>query len=120
MVYRRRRGCKVRVRDECSDVTEPRGTGGGSNPTGGEFIEEITGRVMQGMKEFLTISGSGGAGMFPLTEWIMKSAVWFVLLFFVYPGYLMEQRSGGKCERWICRRFVVLSIADKCSTGCGF
>ncbi|MCK4458477.1 MAG: hypothetical protein KAU52_01995 [Methanosarcinales archaeon] len=35
--------------------TGPRGIGGGSNPTGGEYTEKITGRVMQGMKEFLTI-----------------------------------------------------------------
>jgi len=30
--------------------TGPRGTGGGSNPTGGEYTEEIAGKVLQGMK----------------------------------------------------------------------
>jgi len=74
--------------------TGPRGTGGGSNPTGGKFTEEITGRVMQGMKEFLSFGGGGGAGMFSLTEWIMKGAVWLVLLLFVGCGYRMEQRSS--------------------------
>ena len=63
--------------------TGPRGDGGGSNPTGGKFTEEITGRVMQGMKEFLSVGGGGGAGMFSLTEWIMKGVVWLVLLSFV-------------------------------------
>ncbi|NIA10346.1 MAG: hypothetical protein GWP10_11620 [Nitrospiraceae bacterium] len=96
MVYRRRRGCGVRVCYECRDVTGPRGIGGGSNPTGGKFTEEITGRVMQGMKEFLSFSGGSGAGMFSLTEWIiMKGAVWFALMLFVYAGYRMEQRSYG-------------------------
>ena len=75
--------------------TGPRGTGGGSNPTGGEYTEKITGRVMQGMKEFLSMGGGGGAGMFSLTEWIMKGAVWLVLMFFVGLGYRMEQRSYG-------------------------
>lgn len=76
--------------------TGPRGPGGGSNPTGGEFTEEITGRVMQGMKEFLSFGGGGGAGMFSLTEWIMKGAVWLVLLLFVCTGYRMEQRNYGR------------------------
>ena len=76
--------------------TGPRGTGGGSNPTGGEFTEEITGRVMQGMKEFLSFGGGGGAGMFSLTEWIMKGAVWLVLMLFVCTGYFMEQRNYGR------------------------
>ncbi|PXF62209.1 MAG: hypothetical protein C4B59_00945 [Candidatus Methanogaster sp.] len=40
--------------------------------------------------------GGGGAGMFSLTEWIMKGAVWLVLLFFVGLGYQMEQRSWGR------------------------
>ena len=53
--------------------TGPRGTGGGSNPTGGEYTEKITGRFMQGMKEFLSF---GGAGMFSALEWILKGAVW--------------------------------------------
>ncbi|HIE32334.1 MAG TPA: DUF3344 domain-containing protein [Methanosarcinales archaeon] len=73
--------------------TGPRGIRGGSNPTGGEFTEPITGRVMQGMKEFLTFGGGGGAGMFSLTEWLMKGAVWSVLLLLVCLGYWMEQRS---------------------------
>jgi len=73
--------------------TGPRGTGGGSNPTGGKFTEEITGRVMQGMKEFLSVGGGGGAGMFSLTEWIMKGAVWLALLSLVCLGYMIEQRS---------------------------
>ena len=76
--------------------TGPRGTGGGSNPTGGEYTEEITGRVMKGMKEFLTVGGGGGAGMFSALEWIMKGAVWLVLLLFVYTGYRMEQRNYGR------------------------
>jgi hypothetical protein len=77
-------------------VTGPRGIGGGSNPTGGKFTEEITGRVMQGMKEFLSFSGGGGAGMFSLTEWIiMKGAVWFALMLFVYAGY-----KDGAEELW--------------------
>ena len=75
--------------------TGPRGTGGGSNPTGGVYTEKITGRVMQGIKEFLTMGGGGGAGMFSLTEWIMKGAVWLVLMLFVGLGYRMEQRSYG-------------------------
>ena len=73
--------------------TGPRGTGGGSNPTGGEYTEKITGRVMKGIKEFLSVGGGGDAGMFSLTEWIMKGAVWLVLLLFVCTGYRMEQRS---------------------------
>jgi subtilase family serine protease len=76
--------------------TGPRGIGGGSNPTGGEYTERITGRVMQGMKEFLSFGGGGGAGMFSLTEWIMKGAVWLVLMLFVCTGYFMEQRSYGR------------------------
>ncbi|MCK4458480.1 MAG: DUF3344 domain-containing protein, partial [Methanosarcinales archaeon] len=76
--------------------TGPRGIGGGSNPTGGEYTEKITGRVMQGMKEFLSLGGGGGAGMFSLTEWIMKGAVWLTLLLFVCTGYFMEQRSYGR------------------------
>jgi hypothetical protein len=75
--------------------TGPRGTGGGSNPTGGEYAETITGRVMEGIK-FSTIGGGGGAGMFSLTEWIMKGAVWLVLMLFVGLGYQMEQRSYGR------------------------
>ena len=74
-------------------MTGPRGTGGGSNPTSGEYTDEITGRVMQGIKEFFTMGGGGGAEMFSLTEWIMKGVVWFVLLLFVCTGYFMEQRS---------------------------
>ena len=76
--------------------TGPRGTGGGSNPTGGEYTEPITGRVMQGIKEFLSMGGGGGAGMFSLTEWVMKGAVWLVLMLFVCTGYFMEQRSYGR------------------------
>ena len=76
--------------------TGPRGIGGGSNPTGGEYTEEITGRVMQGIKDFLSGGGGGGDGMFSLTEWIMKGAVWLVLLLFVGLGYRMEQRSYGR------------------------
>jgi len=78
--------------------TGPRGTGGGSNPTGGKFTEEITGRVMQGMKESLSVGGGGGAGMFSLTEWIMKGAVWLALLSFVCLGYRMEGRSYGRAS----------------------
>jgi hypothetical protein len=77
--------------------TGPRGTGGGgSNPTGGEYTEKVTGRVMQGIKEFFTMGGGGGAGMFSITEWIMKGAVWLVLLLFVGLGYRMEQRNYGR------------------------
>jgi len=78
--------------------TGPRGTGGGSNPTGGKFTEEITGRVMKGVKEFLSVGGGGGAGMFSLTEWIMKGAVWLVLSSLVCLGYLMEGRSYGRAS----------------------
>ena len=49
---------------------------------------------MQGMK-FFTFGGGGGAGMFSALEWIMKGAVWLVLLF-VYLGHWMEQRSYGE------------------------
>ncbi|PXF62203.1 MAG: hypothetical protein C4B59_00915 [Candidatus Methanogaster sp.] len=35
---------------------------------------------MQGMKEFLSMGG-GGAGMFSLTGWIIKGAVWLMLCF---------------------------------------
>lgn len=31
---------------------------------------------MQGIKEFFAMGGGGGSGMFSLTEWIMKGAVW--------------------------------------------
>ncbi|MEA1909181.1 MAG: CARDB domain-containing protein [Euryarchaeota archaeon] len=79
--------------------TGPRGIGGGAEATGGEFTEEITGRVMQGMKEFLTLGGGGGAGMFSLTEWIMKSVVWSVLILFVCLGYWVEGRSLGRVNR---------------------
>jgi hypothetical protein len=83
--------------------TGPRGVGGGSNPTGGEYTEKITGRVMQGvmqgMKDFLSFGGGGGAGMFSLTEWIMKGAVWLALMLFVCIGYFMEQRSYGRVSR---------------------
>ena len=75
--------------------TGPRGSGGGSNPTGGEFTNEITGRVMQGIKDFLSEGGGGGAGMFSLTEWIMKGAVGLVLMLCVGLGYRMEQISYG-------------------------
>jgi hypothetical protein len=83
--------------------TGPRGTGGGSNPTGGEFTEEITGRIMQGMKEFFTMGGGGGAGMFSLTEWVLKGAVWLVLMLFVGLGYRMEQRSYGRVSAEVSR-----------------
>jgi hypothetical protein len=33
--------------------------------------------------------------MFSALEWIMKGAVWFVLLLFVCTGYWMAQRSYG-------------------------
>ena len=84
--------------------TGPRGTGGGHNPTGGEYTEKITGRVMQGMKDFLSGGGGGGAGMFSLTEWIMKGAVWLVLLLFVCAGYRMERRSYGRVSRGLGSR----------------
>ena len=45
--------------------TGPRGTGGGSNPTGGEFTEPITGRIMRGIKEFLGAGGSGAGCLQP-------------------------------------------------------
>ena len=75
--------------------TGSRGTGGGSNPTGGEYTEPITGWVMEGVT-FSTLGGGGGPGMFSPTEWIMKGAVWFVLVLFVYAGYRVEQRSYGR------------------------
>jgi hypothetical protein len=75
--------------------TGPRGTGGGSNPTGGECTEPITGRVMDWMT-FHTGGGGGGAGMFSALEWVMKGAVWLVLMLFVCAGYRMEQRSYGR------------------------
>ncbi len=76
--------------------TGPRGTGGGSKPTGGEFTKKITGRIMQGTKEFLSGGGGGGAGMFSALEWLMKGAVWLVLVLFVGLGYRMEKRSYGR------------------------
>ena len=79
--------------------TGPKGEGGGAEATGGKFTEEVTGRVMQGMKEFLSLGGGGGAGMFSLTEWIMKGAVWSVLLLFVCLGYWVEGRSYGRASR---------------------
>ena len=88
----------------------PRGTGGGSNPTGGEYTETITGRVMEGMK-FSTFGGGGGAGMFSALEWIMKGAVWSVLVLFVYAGYWMEQRSYGRVRvPRVCERVVVFWV----------
>jgi subtilase family serine protease len=84
--------------------TGPRGIGGGSNPTGGKYTEEITGRVMQGIKEFFTMGGGGGAGMFSLTEWIMKGAVWLVLMLFVCAGYRMEQRNYGRVSAGVAGR----------------
>jgi len=75
--------------------TGPRGIGGGSNPTGGEYPDTITGRIMQGAK-FLTFGGGGGAGTFSALEWIMKGACGTMLLLFVYAGYRMEQRSYGR------------------------
>ena len=83
--------------------TGPRGTGGGRNPTGGKFTEPITGRIMRGITELIG-SGGGGAGMFSLTEWIMKGAVWLVLLLFVGLGYRMEQRSYGMVSDEVSRR----------------
>ena len=65
----------------------------GSNPTGGEYTETITGRIMQG-STFHTLGGGGGTGMFSALEWIMKGDVWLVL--FVYAGYWMEQGSYGR------------------------
>ena len=76
--------------------TGPRGTGGGSKPTGGEFTKKITGRIMQGTKEFLSGGGGGGAGMFSALEWLMKGAVWLVLVLFVGLGYRIEKRSYGR------------------------
>jgi hypothetical protein len=81
-----------------ADVDVDEGVGVGAEATGGEFTEEITGRVMQGMKEFLSFGGGGGAGMFSLTEWILKSVVWSVLLLFVGLGYWVEGRSYGRAS----------------------
>ena len=50
------------------------------------------------MKEFLSLGGGGGAGMFSLTEWILKSVVWSVLLLFVGLGYWVEGRSYGRAS----------------------
>ena len=72
--------------------TGPRGEGGGSNPSGGKYADEITGRVMQGVK-FLTLGGGGSLGMFSVRECIMKFVVWLMLLLFVYAGYRTEQRG---------------------------
>ncbi|RJS70085.1 hypothetical protein CW696_06295, partial [ANME-2 cluster archaeon] len=58
-----------------------------------EFTKKITGRIMQGTKEFLSGGGGGGAGMFSALEWLMKGAVWLVLVLFVGLGYRMEKRS---------------------------
>jgi len=54
---------------------------------------------MKGIKEFLSIGGRWRAGMFSLTEWILKGAVWLVLLSFVFLGYRMEMRSYGRASR---------------------
>ena len=81
------------------DVDVDEGVGVGAEATGGEFTEEITGRVMQGMKEFLSLGGGGGAGMFSPTEWIMEGVVWSVLLLFVGLGYWGEGRSYGRASR---------------------
>ena len=43
--------------------------------------------------------GGGGAGMFSALEWIVKGAVWFVLVLFVYAGYRVEQRSYVRVSR---------------------
>ena len=67
-------------------------------PTGGKFSDEITGRVMKGIKEFLSVGGGGGAGMFSLTEWIMKGAVWLALFSFAGLGYRMKMRSYGRAS----------------------
>ena len=76
--------------------TGPRGEGGGSNPTGGEYTETITGRIMQGAK-FLTGGRGGGPGIFSALEWVNEGcAVWPVLLLFMYAGYRMEQRNYGR------------------------
>jgi len=84
--------------------TGPRGTGGGSKPTGGEFTKKITGRIMQGTKEFLSEGGGGGAGMFSALEWLMKGAVWLVLVLFVGLGYRIEKRSYGRVGRGLGSR----------------
>ena len=42
--------------------------------------------------------------MFSLTEWIMKGAVWLVLLLFVGLGYRMEQRSYGRVSTEVSGR----------------
>ncbi len=75
--------------------TGHRGTGGGSNPAGGEYTEAITGRVTEEVK-FSTFGGGGGAGIFSALEWVMKGAVWLVLVLFVCAGYRAEQRSYGR------------------------
>jgi len=41
-------------------------------------------------------AGGDGAGMFSALEWIMKGAVWLVLVLFVGLGYFMEQMSYGR------------------------
>ena len=83
--------------------TGPRGEGGGSNPTGGEYTDEITGRIMQGVN-FLT-GGGGGLGMVSPTELVMKGAVWLVLLLFVYAGYRTERRSYDRVSAGYAEQF---------------
>jgi hypothetical protein len=87
--------------------TGPSGIGDGSNPTGGEYTETITGKVMQGMKDFLTPGGGGGAGMFSALEWIMDGAVWPRAAAYcvcrVPDG--AEELRAGECRG--CKGFVV-------------
>ncbi len=75
--------------------TGPRGAGGGSNPTGGEYTEKITGRVMQGMKDLLA-GGGGGAGMFSLWEWIIKLVMLAACALTFGVGYWREQRRHNR------------------------
>jgi hypothetical protein len=75
---------------------------------------------MQGIKEFFTMGGGGGAGMFSLTEWIMKGAVWLVLLSFVCLGYRMEQRSYGVVSAEVSGDCSLLGVCLSSITQDGF
>ena len=73
----------------------PVGSGREGERTGGVFMEEITGQVMNRMIS-AALGEGGGAGIFSLWEWILKLGMLAVCALTFEIGYLIEQRRHNR------------------------